>query len=81
MTMKVLKQGVDLFKFIYFQYIYRCQILFQLTIRLVFHKQQDLCQTSGWVNNIAECPTLNKTEMLKEGNMHSTDKWHYIKLI
>ena len=31
------------------------QILFQFTIRLAFHKQQDLSQTSGVVNKIVEC--------------------------
>ena len=40
---------------VYFQFIYRWQILFQLTIRLAFHKQQGLSQTSIAINNIAEC--------------------------
>ena len=37
---------------IYFQFIYRCHILFQFTIRLTFHKEQNLSQISGAVNNI-----------------------------
>ena len=41
--------------FIHFQFIYRWQILIQLTIWLAFHKQQDLSQTSGAVNNIVKC--------------------------
>ena len=41
--------------FIYFQFIYRWQILFHRTIRLAFHKQQGLSQTSGAINNIVEC--------------------------
>ena len=41
--------------FIYFQFIYGSQILFHLTIRLAFHKQQGFSQTSGAINNIAEC--------------------------
>ena len=45
----------SIFLFIYFQFIYRWQILFHLTIRLAFHKQQGLSQTSGAINNIAEC--------------------------
>ena len=40
---------------IYFQFIYRWQILFYRTIRLAFHKQQGLSQTSGAINNIVEC--------------------------
>ena len=40
---------------IYFQFIYRWQILFHRTIRLAFHKQQGLSQTSGAINNIVEC--------------------------
>ena len=39
----------------YFQFIYRWQILFHRTIRLAFHKQQGLSQTSGAINNIVEC--------------------------
>ena len=38
-----------------FQFIYGWQILFQLTIRLAFHSQQGLSQTSGAISNIAEC--------------------------
>ena len=41
--------------FIYFQFIYRLQILFHRTVRLAFHKQQGLSQTSGAINNIVEC--------------------------
>ena len=41
--------------FIYFQFIYRWQILFHRTIRLAFHKQQGLSQTSGAINSIVEC--------------------------
>ena len=41
--------------FVYLQFIYRWQILFQFTIRLAFHKQQGLAQTSGAISNIAEC--------------------------
>ena len=41
--------------FIYFQFIYRWQILFHLIIRLAFHKQQGLSQTSSAINNIVEC--------------------------
>ena len=41
--------------FIYFQFVYRWQILFHRTIRLAFHKQQGLSQTSGVINNIVEC--------------------------
>ena len=40
---------------LYFRFIYRWQILFHLTIRLAFYKQQGLSQTSGAINNIAEC--------------------------
>ena len=39
----------------YFQFIYCWQILFHHTIRLAFHKQQGLSQTSGAINNIVEC--------------------------
>ena len=39
----------------YFQFIYPWQILFHRTIRLAFHKQQGLSQTSGAINNIVEC--------------------------
>ena len=35
--------------------IYRWQILYDRTIRLAFHKQQGLSQTSGAINNIVEC--------------------------
>ena len=45
----------DIYLFIYFQFIYRWQILFHRTIRLAFHKQQGLSQTSGAINNIVEC--------------------------
>ena len=41
-----------IYLFIYFQLIYRSQILLQFKIRLVSHKQQDLSQTSGVVNDI-----------------------------
>lgn len=41
--------------FIYFQFLYNWQILFQFAIKLAFHKQQVLSQNSGTVNNIAEC--------------------------
>ena len=41
--------------FIYFQFIYRWQVLFHRAIRLAFHKQQGLSQTSGAINDIAEC--------------------------
>ena len=44
-----------IYLFIYFQFIYRWQILFHLTIRLPFYKQQGLSQTSGAINNVAEC--------------------------
>ena len=47
-TIKVL---INLF-IIYFQFIYRCHILFQFTTRLTFHKEQNLSQTPGGVNNI-----------------------------
>ena len=40
--------------FIYVQFTYRWQVLFQLTIRLAFHKQQDLSQTCA-INNIEKC--------------------------
>ena len=50
-----LKSGWIIYLFIYFQFIYRWQILFHRTIRLAFHKQQGLSQTSGAINNIAEC--------------------------
>ena len=46
---------VTIYLFIYFQFIYRWQVLFQLTIGLAFRKQQGLSQTSGAINNIAEC--------------------------
>ena len=45
----------DIYLFIYFQFIYRWQILFHRTIRLAFHKQQGLSQTSSAINNIVEC--------------------------
>ena len=48
-------QILSIYLFIYFQFNYRWQILFHLTIRLAFHKQQGLSQTSGAINNIAEC--------------------------
>ena len=41
--------------FIYFQFLYNWQTLFQFAIKLAFHKQQVLSQNSGTVNNIAEC--------------------------
>ena len=72
--MKVLKQGIKFVQIYLFSIYLLLPNFISITIRLAFHKQQDLCQTSGAVNNIAECPTLNKTEMLKEGNMHPTDK-------
>ena len=40
---------------LYFQFIYRWQILFHLTITLAFHKQQGFSQTSGAINNTREC--------------------------
>ena len=40
---------------IYFEFIYCWQILFHRAIRLAFHKQQGLSQTSGEINNIVEC--------------------------
>ena len=46
---------LEIYLFIYFQFIYRWQILFHRTIRLAFHKQQGLSQTSGAINNIVEC--------------------------
>ena len=54
---KTIYQLINTIYFIlfYFQFIYRWQILFHLTIRLAFHKQQGLSQTSGAINNIAEC--------------------------
>ena len=83
--------------FIYFQFIYRWQILFHRTIRLAFHKQQGLSQTSGAINNIVECCyrwyQIFETEpqfvvLIKvninqnnQDNMHPTDKWHYTKMI
>ena len=49
------KQSTILFIYFYFQFLYRWQILFNRTIRLAFHKQQGLSQTSGAINNIVEC--------------------------
>ena len=46
---------MEIYLFIYFQFIYRWQILFHLIIRLAFHKQQGLSQTSSAINNIVEC--------------------------
>ena len=40
---------------LYFQFIYRGQILFHLTITLAVHKQQGFSQTSGAINNTREC--------------------------
>ena len=83
--------------FFIFQFIYRWQILFQLAIRLAFHKQQGLYQTSGAISNIVEgwyCwyqtfetesqfVVLIKVNINQNRNakMHPTDKWHYIKVI
>ena len=46
---------VFIYLFIYFQFIYRWQISFHRTIRLAFHKQQGLSQTSGAISKILEC--------------------------
>ena len=37
---------------IYFQFICRYHILFEFTTRLAFHKEQNMSQTPGAVNNI-----------------------------
>ena len=55
MFIKVLFIGTStlIYLFItYFQFIYRCHILFQFTTRLAFHKGENLSQTPGAVNNI-----------------------------